>query len=205
MKIRRSAFTLIELLITIVLFSLLVATSLYSFRFISINVRDINNHNPKSAINYALLRGAIGSIYPYFKKDKVIDNHQFFPYFKGDKIGFRFVTNSPLLHKNVSLGELYFKEHKIIYREEEIFKKGMDYGNLNKIKLPRKITIAENISDIKFFYYRNGESRFDIQNEIPNLIKVKFKKFEEEREYIFSVKSNNIGQRNMVEAQYKEF
>ena len=204
---RKTAFTLIELLVTIVLFSLLLATSLYSFRFLSINIKNINNTNPKKAINYALLRGSIGSIYPYVEKDaKSIDNNNdFYCYFKGDSIKFRFTTISPLFYNEISLAEFSFVDNKFIYREGKIFDKKVDYSNLDTIDLLQKVVILDNVSDVKFIYYIDGKEELNIKNKIPNLIQIKFIYYGQKREYLFSIKSNTIGRLNMVKTQYKDF
>ena len=201
---RKTAFTLIELLVTIVLFSLLLATSLYSFRFVSINIKNINNTNPKKAINYTLLRGAIGATYLYVQKETSIDN-SFYYYFKGDSIKFRFTTTSPLFYRGIALGEVSFVDKKLIYREGNIFDKEVDYSNLNTISLEKKIIIVDNILNVKFLYYVDGNEELAIEKKIPNLIKIKFIKHGEDREYIFNIKSNGKGQLNMVQTQYKDF
>jgi prepilin-type N-terminal cleavage/methylation domain-containing protein len=203
---KKTAFTLLELLVTIVLFSLLLATSLYSFRFISINMRNINNSNPEKAINYALLRGAIGSIYAYVQRDNSsFKNDEFYYYFKGESLKCRFITISPLFYSEVAIGELSFIDKKLIYREGKIFDKEVNYKNLDTIPLTQEIIILDNISEMKILYYMNGKEHLNIEKEIPNLIKIKFIHYEKDKEYIFSIKSNNKEQLNMIKSQYKEF
>jgi len=202
---KKTAFTLIELLVTIVLFSLLLATSLYSFRFLSINIKNINNTNPKKAVNYALLRGVIGAMYPYVQKDSSIYNNNFYCYFKGDNKKFRFTTISPMFYKEIALSELSFIDNKLVYKEGKIFDKEIDYSNLDTINLVQKIIILNNVSDVKFLYYIDGKEELDIKKKIPNLIKIKFIQYGQHREYLFSIKSNTKGRLNMVKTQYKDF
>ncbi len=203
---RKTAFTLIELLVTIVLFSLLLATSLYSFRFVSINIKNINNSNPKKAINYALLRGTISSIYPYVEIDTTINNNNnFYCYFKGDSIKFRFITLSPIFYKTIAIAEVSFIDNKLIYREGKIFDKEVDYSKLDSINLTQKIVILDNVSDVKFLYYIEGKKELTTKEKIPNLIKIKFIHYRKEREYLFTINSNSIGRLNMIKTQYKDF
>ena len=202
---KKTAFTLIELLVTIVLFSLLLATSLYSFRFVSINIRNINNSNPQDAINYALLRNSIGSIYAYVqRKDSVIDKN-FYYYFQGENNKCRFTTLSPLFFSGIAMGELSVVDNKLLYKEGEIFDKDVDYSKLDTIRLPKEIVVVDNISDIKIVYYLDSKKYLHIEHKIPNLIKIKFVKYGEDKEYLFSIKSDNKEQLIMVQEQYKEF
>ncbi len=201
---KKTAFTLIELLVTIVLFSLLLATSLYSFRFVSINIKNINNTNPKKAINYALLRGSISSIYPYVNKESSI-NSNFYVYFKGESIKFRFITISPVFYKKIAIAELSFIDNKLVYKEGKIFDKEVDYSNLDMIDLSQKIVISDNVSDVRFFYYIEGKEELTMKETIPNLIKIKFIQYGQEKEYIFSINSNSKGRLNMIKTQYKDF
>ena len=92
----KKAFTLVELLVTIILFSLLLVVALYSFRFASLDIKNVNNTNPKEAIYYNKLRDAISSIYPYVDVDSKEENkykavHYFF---KGEKTECFFITSS---------------------------------------------------------------------------------------------------------------
>lgn len=202
---KKTAFTLIELLVTIVLFSLLLATSLYSFRFVSINIKNINNSNPKKAINYTLLRGAISSIYPYVEIDTTINNNNFYCYFKGDSLKFRFITLSPIFYKTIAIAEVSFIDNKLIYREGKIFDKEVDYSKLDSIHLTKKIVISDNVSDVKFLYYIEGKKELTTKEKIPNLITIKFIHYRKEREYVFTINSNATGRLNMIKTQYKDF
>lgn len=198
---RKSAFTLIELLVTIVLFSLLLAIALYSFRFVSINMRNINNTNPQKAINYDLLRRVLGSIYPYVEMD--LKENSFYYYFKGEDKKCRFITKSPIFYRGVAMGELDYSDGKVIYEEGKIFDKEVDYSDLNAITLNKRITIIDNVKDVKFVYFLDGDKKVEILKEIPNLIKIEFKKDEKEREYLFSIKSDNTQQIDMTQYQYR--
>ena len=204
---KKNGFTLIELLVTIILFSLLLATSLYSFRFLSINIRNINNTNPTKVINYALLRGAISSVYAYVQSSNIIKSvdESFYYYFVGESNKCRFITISPIFFDEIAIGEIHLVDNKLIYREGKIFDKEIDYSNLDTIILNKGFTIIDNISDIKILYYLNNKEYLNINKDIPNLIKIKFKQRKKEREYLFHIKSYNRDQLDMIKTQFKEF
>jgi prepilin-type N-terminal cleavage/methylation domain-containing protein len=182
------AFTLIELLVSIILFSLLLVTVLYSFSFVSINMRHINNSNPQEAINYDLLRKALNSIYHYVDVD--VDSN-FFYYFKGNKNICRFITSSPMFSEGIGLGELRYENEKLLYFEGKIFDKNIDYTKLDEIPLTKSFTMLKNVKKLKFKYIFNNHEYSEFAKSIPILIKIKFIKNQSEEQYMFNIKSKN--------------
>jgi prepilin-type N-terminal cleavage/methylation domain-containing protein len=205
--LKKTGFTLIELLVTIVLFSLLLVTVLYSFSFLSINIKNINNTNPIKVINYTLLRGTISSIYSYVQSDDIITNIEksFYYYFIGKQDKCKFITISPIFYDKIAIAELSIINGKLIYREGKIFDKKLDYTHLNTLVLTKELTVIENISEIKFLYYLNGKEYLEINKKIPSLIKIKFIKSRKDKEYLFYIKSNNKEHLNMIKSQFREF
>ena len=198
----KKAFTLIELLVTIVLFSLLLAVALYSFRFASMDIRSINNTNPKNAINYYLIRSAINSIYPYVEIDKnnssLTKNIHYF--FIGDKTETYFITSKGLFFdNNIVLGHLYFLENQLWYEEGKIFGKGINYKELNKIIFSRKILILDNITNLSLFYLSSDKKvYFEYKNKIPLAISIKFTESKKNREYYFFIGMDSEKRLNTV-------
>lgn len=203
----KRAFTLIELLITIVLFSLLLATSLYSFRFISINIRNINNTNPQKAINYDLLRGVFNSIYYYIdNNEKEIDiEKKFYFYFYGERDSCKFITKSPLFSKEISLVKLQYKDNRLLYGESTIFNKNKDYRKLDILRLEKEIVILKNIDNLKFSYKINNKNTKELINEIPELVNIEFKLNSKEYNYSFSIKSKSLNKLKILKFNRKEF
>ena len=187
----RLGFTLIELLVTIVLFSLLLSISLYSFRFVSINIHNINNTNPKQAINYTLLRDTISSIYSYIDTERE-ENHiskSYFFYFNGNEKKCRFITKSGIFTKRLSLVELRFENNTLFYYESKVFNKDINYRYLDKVYLSKKIKLLSNIR--KFSFHYNNEKKSSFYKDIPSFIIIKFKKNKRYYQYKFKIKSYN--------------
>ncbi|NOZ91563.1 MAG: type II secretion system protein [Epsilonproteobacteria bacterium] len=196
----KRGFTLIELLVTIVLFSLLLVTALYSFRFISLNIRNINNTNPQKAVNFSLLRSSINSIYYYVEVDKnELDiNKKIFYFFEGKKDECYYITNSPLFSKRLSIVHLVFKDSTLWYEEGEIFRKGVDYLNLKSVPRDNKFSILKDIQKFSFEYVSKQNTKNKLINKIPNLISIIFTKKSKKYQYYFVIKSNNQRDRASV-------
>ncbi|HIP11353.1 MAG TPA: type II secretion system protein [Arcobacter sp.] len=204
---KRRGFTLIELLVTIVLFSLLLGTALYSFRFISINIRNINNTNPQKAINYDLLRGVFNSIYCYIDSDsEELDiDKKFYFYFYGEANKCRFITKSSLFYKEIALGQLRYENDELWYEESKIFDKSIDYRSLDTIKMEKKVLILKGIKEMKFIYKFNNQSSSELRKKIPQLVSITFKDKLKEYEYSFCVKSNKVEELERLKFNRKEF
>ena len=203
---KKEGFTLIELLVSIVLFSLLLATALYSFRFISINIRNINNTNPIKAIKYDLLRNVFSSIDYYIDSNSNeidIDKRLYF-YFYGDKKHCRFITKSSVFYNEIVIAELYYKDKELWYKESKIFDKKIDYKNLDKIKMDKKVLILSNIEKFKFEYLFNNKKSNKLANDIPTLVTIYFKDKSKEYSYLFYIKSNNSESLEILKFERKE-
>jgi len=188
----RKAFTLIELLVTIVLFSLLLATSLYSFRFISLNIRNINNTNPQEAIYYELLRNVIGSIYYYVEKDEKNDGSEdFYHFFKGTSSECFFISKSALFNKRLVMIHLKYDNGLFIYEEGEIFKKNINYLDLENIPFTIKKVIKKNLKRVDFSYIEKEKEKEKIYRYIPDVIKIRLEDNRNISEYFFRIKSDN--------------
>jgi len=202
---RKKAFTLIELLVTIVLFSLLLGTALYSFRFISINMRNINNTNPKTAIYYDLLRNTINSIYFYVEMDEKEKNinKKFYHYFQGKKNECFFVSSSAFFSRRLSIVHIIYKENALWYEEGEIFGKKHDYINLKNISLDKKVLLIDNVKSVSFSYFYDKKEYQELFRNIPFLITIKIEEQFKTKVYIFSTKSDNY--KHLQQVSSREF
>jgi prepilin-type N-terminal cleavage/methylation domain-containing protein len=188
----RSAFTLIELLVTIVLFTLLLATALYSFRFASIDIRNINNTNPKQAIYYNKLRDAISSIYPYVHYNNKEPNiylayHHFF---EGRDKECYFISSSGFFYQDLVLSHFFYEEGNLWYEEGKIFTAEVDYSNLNAIPLKKRVLLESDISDFFFLYVSSQGATKKLSKEIPTFLQIVFEKNKKRKVYNFDIHSN---------------
>ena len=204
---KKKGFTLIELLVTIVLFSLLLATALYSFRFISINIRNINNTNPKRAIYYNLLRSTFNSIYYYIDSDsdEIDIDKRLYLYFYGEPTRCRFISKSSIFHNQLVIAELSYKDNELWYKESKIFDKKIDYKNLDGIEMKKKILILSNVKKLKFKYIFNNKESNSLEKEIPQLVTIDFKSNLKDYSYLFSIKSKDIDRLKRLRFERKEF
>jgi prepilin-type N-terminal cleavage/methylation domain-containing protein len=202
----KKAFTLIELLVSIVLFSLLLATAFYSFRFISLNMRNINNSNPKTVVYYSLLRNVIGSMYHYVELDETEKDKEkaYYHFFEGKKEECFFISNAPIYSSRLSMVHIFYKNNELWYEEGEVFKKNVNFLNLKKIPLHNKLMILKNLENVSFSYFMNHEKYETILREIPSLINLKITKQNRIILYSFAIKSDNNKHLEQIISDSKE-
>lgn len=187
----RGAFTLIELLVTIVLFSLLLGVALYSFRYISLNMRTINNTNPQTAMTFNFLKDVFASTYPYIDTNskKRVGRERYFHYFEGKEKSCRFVSSASLFYDEIIVVSLFIEDKKLYYTEGKIFGTEIDYKNLNLIHLKKKIKVLDNIERLSFSYKLNNKMSHHLSKRIPEGVRMNFQQKSKKYSYIFSIQS----------------
>ena len=204
MSRNKQAFTLIELLVTIVLFSLLLVVALYSFKYVSLNMRKLNNTNPQTAMTFNFLKDVFSSTYPYIDTDitKKIGRERYYNYFEGKKDSCRFVSSASLFYDELIIVNLFVEDKKLYYSEGKFFAKDIDYKNLDAIKLTKKIKVLENIEMLSFSYKLNDKRYKHISKKIPNVIHMTFKQKSKTYSYIFSIQSKQNIRLNTIIRDY---
>lgn len=189
----KKAFTLVELLVTIVLFSLLLVVALYSFRFASLDIKNVNNTNPKEAIYYHKLRDAISSIYPYVdvdpkEKNRYMAVHYFF---NGREKECFFITSSGFFFKELVMSHLYYKDKRLWYEEGIIFNKSINYKKLETIPFTHRVMLLDNIDKLSLSYLSVNKIVKELKNTLPSLITIETVKGEEKKKYLFALQADN--------------
>ncbi len=203
----KKAFTLVELLVTIVLFSLLLVVALYSFRFASLDIKNVNNTNPKEAMYYHKLRDSISSIYPYVDVDPKEQNrymavHYFF---KGEKEECFFITSSGFFFQELVMSHLYYKDKRLWYEEGIIFDKSIDYKNFETIPLTHRVMLLDNIDKLFLSYLSVNKIVKELHNVLPSLITIETFKGEEKKVYSFALQSDNTLKLGLIQEERAGF
>jgi hypothetical protein len=166
-----------------------------------LDIKNVNNTNPKEAIYYNKLRDAISSIYPYIDIDTKEENkykavHYFF---KGQKKECFFTTSSGFFFQELVISHLYYEDKRLWYEEGIIFDKNIDYKKLETIPLTHKIIIANDLDKLSFSYLSLNQIVSKLKNKFPTLITIEMFKGEDKRIYSFSLSSRNTLRLGMVQ------
>ena len=93
-KRRQSAFTLIEVLVAMVIFSLVMSISVTSYRFsVSELTKSEKNYQIKKLSTIKLINNQIHSLIPFIFRTELAEQ---VPFFHGNAYGFSFITDTPI-------------------------------------------------------------------------------------------------------------
>ncbi|NKC17420.1 prepilin-type N-terminal cleavage/methylation domain-containing protein [Pseudoalteromonas sp. S4498] len=112
----RTGFTLIEVLISMVIFSIVIALAVMSYRFSLQNLTSSNSRYDIDKLSRVkLVNQQIREAFPYGYVDEL---GKTVPFFIGKKEGFAFVTRSPvLISEPIAVSTLYIKDRDLLYCE----------------------------------------------------------------------------------------
>jgi len=161
----RQAFTIIEVIVTFVIMSMLIFFAIYSFRYSISNIRHAVYYLPKKTITYSLLDKTFSGIY-YHVVEK--NPKEFVDFFYGDSTKMIFITSSPFFSKQLSFSSLSYKDKKIIYTEDKLYTKYMNFTEPKMTSQAKEIVLFENISLCTFTYIMdNGDINKSVSEVIP--------------------------------------
>jgi len=164
------------------------------------DIRSINNTNPKKAMYYSMLRSTIASIYPYVDVDQeeAEEAKAVHYFFKGTKEECYFVSARGIFFQNIILGHLYFKEQELIYEENKIFGKDINYKKLDHILFKNRIVIVKNFEEIGFSYLYSNQVHQEFIDKIPSVIAIKMIRGDYRQEYYFGIGMDNTIRKNII-------
>jgi len=173
----KKAFTLVEMLVSVILLSLLIAVALFSLRLQLLEIRKLHISGIEKVLRYNQLRASIESIKYYVVQDYDILNlpikYKWHYFFLGNKKIVNFITYNPIFSKEEALVELSCQDDKLIYREEPLYKR-INFLRPKLLKDSKKYELFENLDNCQLSYQMfGGSKRESIKGEIPEYIIIK--------------------------------
>lgn len=193
MKNSSKAFTLIEMLISIVLMALIISTMMFAFKYSLSQFARIGSIVPKKAIEYDQLRGVIGGMFPYavdiqrgFQKSKL----EPFIYLKEREM--LFISKNPIFTKDISIIKIECKNDKLNYYEKILYDKHSNYLAPKIDDTNFKKSYFSNLNEC-YFTYNYQEKR-----ETPTLVSIYLKTDKESLNFDFSPMIDINNSRNIL-------
>ncbi len=204
----RKGFTLIEMLISMVIFSFLIALAAYSFRFYANVAKKVVMPYPQKAENFSKLEDTLRSIF-YFTGERIngFGKISFFTYFYGNSENMTFITSKSInCNKGIYICKLYVDNKTLILEESPVYSQYNDYKNPYLTKKSRnRISLMKNISKIKFLYYVNGSKTEQLTQEIPSLIEIQIEQNNKILQLYFKIQSDFTSKKNLMRLFYAPF
>ena len=181
----KTAFTLVEVLITILLLSLLMTTAMFSFRFLIKNLNTLQLSLPKKAMDYEYLDKSIQGLYFYIIENKKFEKKEKTYFFKHDTSSFTYITTSPIYNKSISIATIKYKENALFYSESKLFTQNKNYLLPKNKPYDFQKKFYKDISNVEINYI------FQKKTNIPKLIQISFlDKNQKKQTWIFSIFSD---------------
>jgi len=124
--VKRSAFSLVEMLVATVLITMLLSIAIFSYKHILITFKHIKSNSINRSINFHQLRSSLQSMHYYIVDDYNNLNQamkQLHPFIETSPSQLLYITKSPIFSTDISLARLSCENEKLIYQEEPLFKK----------------------------------------------------------------------------------
>ncbi len=204
-------FTLVELLVSIAIFSIAITLVTYAFRQ-SINiVKYINFPYAEDLQKLSKVRDSIRSTFFYLtQKDTAESPSKIFQfYFYGNKNKITFVTAKPILIKNreIVLVILEKENDKLVWKEYPVYDKDTDYKTLKSRKKSKKLVILDNIKIATFSFIKDNTEKSYIEKTFPDTVKIVIEKKDKKEKftYYFRIISNAYPKKEKGDSIYEEF
>jgi len=192
MRMRRHAFSLVEMLIAVLLLSMLISLAVLAFKYQAMAIYKTEKVGINKVLKYNQLRSVLESI-SFYIVDTYDIIHQptqhFHPYFKGDSKTLSFITTNPLFSNDISLGKFSCRENKLSYKEEHLFDR-MDYLSPKFTNNVNQLVFYKKLDNCSFQYLYNMKLYDVVTDKIPDAIIIHLKEKKHEQNYFFNVKSD---------------
>ncbi len=204
----RKGFTLIEMLVSIIIFSFIIALAAYSFRFYADMTKKIIMPYPQQAVNFSNLGDAVRSMFYFVSEDSdELGKKSFCIYFYGDAESMSFITAKPIrISGNIAVCKLYLDNGTLMLDESPVYSKYNNYKEPSLIaEDEKKIALMKNVSDLQLTYFENQKKTQALKEKIPQLVEIQLKQNGKQRTFYFKIKSDFAKKINWTELFYAPF
>jgi len=115
-------FTLIEMLISIVLLSLIIATMMFGFKQGISELQKSRSITPQKAIEFGQLRSLIKGMFPYaVEVQEGFEDKKLQIYLKAQEYSLEFISQSPIYYDEIVIAKLECLEEALVYYEKPLY------------------------------------------------------------------------------------
>jgi len=189
---KKSAFSLVEMLVGIILISLLIAIAIFSFKYQLMAIDKTQRVGINKVLKFNQLRGSIQSIKYYIVDDYDNLNYpmkKLHTYFIGTKNKINYITKNPLFSKEIAVIKLECIDNNLLYTEEKL------YGNIDFLRPSvkedsRKTTLYDNLNRCEFKYILNDIEYDELIDKVPSSIEIGLATMEIDEQFYINIKSD---------------
>jgi len=198
---------MIEMLMAVLLLTLLIATAVYSFRFVLLHLSKQHFSGVNRLLSYTQLRGSLESIRYY-----AVDNYDAFLnpmnqlhyFFKGDEKQMIYITQNPIFSNSTAVAKLECKNKKLLYTEEPLYKR-IDFTQPNVLEDSMQKVLFSELVNCEFRYQKNMQVRTSLKETLPDSVEVKLVSKEEMLNFYINIKTDFNMTKNYIENDKYDF
>ncbi|RLF88323.1 hypothetical protein DRN43_06095 [Thermococci archaeon] len=198
----KRGFTLIEVLISLVIFSIIAVLAASAFRFLTHRLPEAVKAYPSEAVVFYRFQTMLDSIFFYTVREKEgpegVESFHF--YFVGFPREFSAITFSPIYSgRKLSIFKVFLKDGTLWLTEEPLYSAENDYRHP---LLEEKTTFPlwKDVAEVNFTYITGKEEKKEIVDEIPQGIRMrlKFEGEDDEQVFYFHIKSDFLSKKHVT-------
>ncbi len=193
MKYAKSAFSLVEMLVALVLVTLLIGVAIFSFKYQLMAIHKIKKVGVSAVIKYAQLRSSLESVKHYVVDDYDMLNQpmkNLHYYFKGTKKEINYITENPLFSNDIAVVRLKCEEDTLLYKEEKLYG-NIDFLRPQLLEESRAMILYKNLDMCEFRYFIDKREYQEVLDIVPNAVSIKMNYKENTQEMYINIHSDN--------------
>ena len=175
MKRSRKAFSILETLVAVFILTLLIATAVYSFRFVLLHLSKQDFQGIDRLLSYTQLRASLESM-----RYHVVDEYDPFLnpmddlhyFFKGDDKEMIYITQNPIFSDAIAVVKLECKEQQLLYTEEPLYER-IDFTQPDVLDDSAQRILFDKLVACRFIYRKDAQTQTNVQRELPRSIEIK--------------------------------
>jgi len=149
----QKAFTLIEMLISILLLTLIIATMMFGFKYSINTLQKSRSIAPQKAIEFSQLRAAIKGMFPYvIEVREGFEDKKLQAYIYPKEKSLEFISKNPIYSDDISIAKLECQEDQLIYYEKPLYSPTSDYLKPSLEESDQKKVFFEKLEACHFSY-----------------------------------------------------
>lgn len=179
---KRGAFTLIEMLISILLLTLIIATMMFGFKQSINELQRTQSITPHKVLEYSQMASAIKGMFPYVVEvQEGFEDKKLKAYIKTQPQLLEFISKNPIYGDEISIIKLECIEEQLIYYEKPLYSMESNYLEPKIEEEDKKKSFFKKLESCQFSY------QFASIRNTPSLITLTLKPINKEAlEYRFA-------------------
>ncbi len=205
-KIKAKGFTLVELLVSLAIFSVLMTTAAYTLRMASTLLHKTDKRFAQETRNLSRLRDSIGSSYHFVgeRRAMALAGREYYFHFYGGENELEYITSRPFAGAGLTLSRLRYQDGVLLLEESPIYSLEHDFKQPAMPSSTHKSQLLmKDLETFRIEYISDGVRTASVKEGLPNSVRISYKKpnMPEARELFVAIKSNFSDKKDLMEQQ----